>query len=1561
MTSNRLSDLARGKYLQNWLVLGPFVVKTSEHFEREYMYERERILDIDYLSQDGGEAKIRPIEGQSHANIGLGPKRLAWRTYPHEHLDGNRIAGEIIYETVQRNCVIYAAATIEADTDGPALLDAYHSGMKLWVNGELACNMPYGLAKGVRINMPTLSIRLKKGENLLLFKFRPGFICDGIDFRIREVKISPMIGKPGIPIALGRVTPLAHFRGTPDNPRQVIEAAVLNTSNVANTVRVSVVSDTLGAEDSLDITCEPHKVTPIRLSLKTPRGMAGNTVRAIYRARIYGENIEAPIEYQAALAPKYDGTNFVLSSFHFDTTYHEEQRVYAMGAFDIVRQYCRLHRTDPLFRSIISEVDYLKPYFDVYPEDRETLLRIFREKRSEPDVMYNQPNEQNCGDEGLVRNFLYGQLIHGRVFGNICHAYGPGDVFGHPNQLSQIARKSGCIGVTWGKHIFNFPPFFNHLSLDGSTLPHERGRATEDAIHEMGLSVRLDDIDQTPPTAWHHTLMPTYKQGTYYDLMSTIHRECAEKGAHLPITSRDMSLYHAATAVSRVDLKIANRLGENLLLDAEKFATIAALLGATYPEKTLDKAWRQILCGQHHDSITGTHNEISFVDLMNSYREVLELGTDVLNRSLEYIQRAVDAGETAQSCVVFNSLAWERTDVVHAEVKNVGAEGFVIRDPKGKNIPFEAASVHRDKNGKIRSAEVRFVASRMPSLGYRAYQIVPKAGKIPGRSAHAAAAIENEFYVVEVDPARGGGIVRLYDKQAKRNVLDASRGHVGNELAILEEVAYRNETQHEFYTTGLKLFSGEYPASAEVENGPISSTLRVRCAMGELCDAVQEITLFKGVKRIEFRTILLDVQREDYLFCVTFPTNLKGLTPVFDERFGVVARNDSKNYLDFRTHQMVMFSDCAVYAANKWMEYGSCAELRMGRNAYTLSMVGLITPEDKADVHVAEEVQRVLVRKGVTCTPWCDKDGPHWGSYLEHMDDDLLYTRFRISLGSHGKNAYTGKLLAAQTPGVRKAFAQRLKKTGYAFLFVKDAALKDTSWPAMPVLIVEAVSNEKLAEACDKMLAGFPDTATIKLPAEVDVTGEKHVVDDYGVALLNRGTYANSVEKGGVLCMILGHTCRWYGGTNNFPEGYLIPENKNHVYTYALYPHAGSWREADTPRAGHEFNHPLIARQGKPASKPSLPSEMAFLTVEPKNVILTAMKPFGNPIAAFQKLEEADPARGIMLRLYDTEGATADARIRFASGMQSAWSANLLEEKQDDLPLTKGELDLRIPPFSIETIGFRPGKLARKMGGGVLGAEAEPVQPVWVRSWEHDAESMPMGYGTVVCSISRELKEEDGGRTLRLKVNAVNDYTDADAGGTARIIVPQGWTADPSAVSFNLPPLGHKTTEVRVRRPDGTAPGQVKLRHEHDGQVFQDVFEIGGAFDLEMNAENQSDAVIVTLKNPTQETVEAEVSLVTPIETWPESLIGPHSLCEFSPRTHGVSIAPGESMSLKYELKRPADHPIAPDDSYWAVAKLMSNGRIKLKRCDQRPPERRMWSSKWFRMYEEKNRTEKTR
>ncbi|HIJ73512.1 MAG TPA: hypothetical protein HPP83_05355 [Candidatus Hydrogenedentes bacterium] len=1573
MTSDIIAELAPGQPIMIWLTLGPFVVKTGPHFEREYLYERERILDVDYLAECGGESTVKPEPGAAVTNPFVGPAHLEWALRKGPDLEFSQSAGAWLYETVQRNCVYYAAAYVQAPAACSALLDAYHSGMKAWVNGELVWNEPYGVAKGLRLTQPSRLVRLRKGPNLLLFKVRLGFISDWVEFCLRQVALAPLTTVPGVPIAIGRVRAAARhtgqgrvvnealFTGTVSAPRHVIEVTVVNGAKADEKVRVSVHSKALDAEDSTDIVMKAESIQSVRLSLPVPADAVGRAVQGHAAARVHGRTIGADFEYVVPAPPKRAGTRLVLTNFHFDTTYYHEQRVYAMGAFDIVRAYCELHRADPNFRSMLSEIDYLKPFFDVYPEERATLLAAFREGRCEPDAMYNQPNEQTCGGEALVRNFLYGQLFHGRVLGNICRVYDPGDVFGHPNQLSQIARKCGCIGVSWDKPIYNFPPFFRHLALDGVGLPYKRGDADGDEAHSMGLSVTTGSIDQTPPTDWHERLLPQYRQATFTDFMAAVVRACEAQHARLPVTTRDMSLYHAGTALSRVNLKIANRLGENRLIAAEKFATIAALLGAKYPSKALDKAWRQILCGQHHDSITGTHNEVSYIDLMNAYREALELADETLGRSLEYLTRAVDVGKTSSAFVVFNSLAWKRTDVVRATVNVNRSEPFGICDHEGKGVPFEVEALHRDRTGAVRSADVVFVARDVPSLGYRTYGLAESVRPLPERSPVPGSVIENEFYRIEVDPARGGGLSSLYDKQARREVLNTAGGHPGNALAFLEELPGRMESQHEFYTTGLKLFSSEFRAVVECERGPVSATLRARYGMGEICGVIQEITLFKGVRRIEFRTILADWRRANYLACVTFPTNLRGAVPVYDERFGAVVRNESKGCLDFRTHQMVMFSDCAVYAANKWMEYGCSATVSVGRSKYALGMVGLISTKGRKDIEVAEQIERILIRKGVTCTPWFDAGGPRWGSYMPHRDDDRLYTRFRFSIGARGKNTYSRGLLDAQPTAVRRAFVRRLEKDGFACLLVKDEILKENGWTALPVLIVEAKSSKALADAAATILAEFPETATIRLPEAVDATDGRSAVDDYGVAILNEGTYANSVENGGVICMMLAHTCQWYGKTNTFPEGCLVPEMKNHVFRYALYPHAGTWRDANTHHAAYEFNHPLLAKAAKPIAKPVLPPESGFLEVTPKNVILAAMKPYGNPEAAFEKLGENDPARGIMLRLYDSEGTDTEARIKFGKGIVSAWTANLLEQKERDLAVADGAATLHVPPFSIETLGIVPRKLAVKTARKRLGPDAEPVQPVWVRSWEHDAESLPMGYAPVVCSIGREVLEDDGGRTLRLNVNAVNDYTDAAVSGSAEILVPPGWAARPSMVAFALQPLGHHITAVRVTRPSATASGQVRLRHAFDGQVFQDVLEIGRGFELDMRAEHQGNKIVVTLTNPTTEPIDAEVAIVTPLETWPKELVGEYALAAISPRTRGATVVPGETSTLIYKVSRVIHRGFVVGDAYWAVAKLMSNGRIGLARCDNRPDHAPRHAAAWHRELEKRHRRKQNR
>ena len=57
---------------------------------------------------------------------------------------------------------------------------------------------------------------------------------------------------------------------------------------------------------------------------------------------------------------------------------------------------------------------------------------------------------------------------------------------------------------------------------------------------------------------------------------------------------------------------------------------------------------------------------------------------------------------------------------------------------------------------------------------------------------------------------------------------------------------------------------------------------------------------------------------------------------------------------------------------------------------------------------------------------------------------------------------------------------------------------------------------------------------------------------------------------------MLFHTASFYGNAGKVTGGKeMVPEQKTHVFTYSLYPHKGSYREAEVYRKAFEFNDPL--------------------------------------------------------------------------------------------------------------------------------------------------------------------------------------------------------------------------------------------------------------------------------------------------------------------------------------------------------------------------------------------------
>jgi hypothetical protein len=119
-------------------------------------------------------------------------------------------------------------------------------------------------------------------------------------------------------------------------------------------------------------------------------------------------------------------------------------------------------------------------------------------------------------------------------------------------------------------------------------------------------------------------------------------------------------------------------------------------------------------------------------------------------------------------------------------------------------VSFELLSAERTANG-ITAAEILVYVSSVPSLGYATYYAVPSLEPMPVANVSQGNTIENEFFRITVDPAMGGGIVSLYDKTARRELMQTENGvctKPGNELIRLAEDPARKEPPWEIFTTG---------------------------------------------------------------------------------------------------------------------------------------------------------------------------------------------------------------------------------------------------------------------------------------------------------------------------------------------------------------------------------------------------------------------------------------------------------------------------------------------------------------------------------------------------------------------------------------------------------------------------------------------------------------------------------------------------------------------------------------------------------------------------------------
>ena len=299
--------------------------------------------------------------------------------------------------------------------------------------------------------------------------------------------------------------------------------------------------------------------------------------------------------------------------------------------------------------------------------------------------------------------------------------------------------------------------------------------------------------------------------------------------------------------------------------------------------------------------------------------------------------------------------------------------------------------------------------------------------------------IENETFLVEADPARGGTLTRIVDKRTGAGLLRAGREPEhpgGNELLLQEEY-----DSHPRWGEGPWLLSPKGPgtgsggASAKVtaQRCPLGARLLAELTLGDL-RVTQETLLWDGAERIEFRTHVDGSIGQDRLLRVRFPADVPGGLPIYQSATAVVGRPFGSASADVAEHSFTLDNP-----AHEWFGLGSTARVSWpepggSRAEAALGVAEVILPASPAPQDPAffrngwsvaiRDLVAGLAGQGVTATcSW--PDGPRYGS----LDLDSNLPDVRIALGGPEQNPWTARLLAAAGPGAEDELRRLLAET----------------------------------------------------------------------------------------------------------------------------------------------------------------------------------------------------------------------------------------------------------------------------------------------------------------------------------------------------------------------------------------------------------------------------------------------------------------------------------------------------------------------------------------------------
>jgi alpha-mannosidase len=795
-----------------------------------------------------------------------------------------------------------------------------------------------------------------------------------------------------------------------------------------------------------------------------------------------------------------------------------------------------------------------------------------------------------------------------------------------------------------------------------------------------------------------------------------------------------------------------------------------------------------------------------------------------------------------------------------------GSAGVAVRD-SDRELPALAEGVRRHDDGSLAEVTLTFPAAAVPGLASRGFRLAPARTAPGGWTDIPGASVENDAFAVTADPARGG-TVSITDK---RTGLEVLRGP-GNELVLQEEYDKHprwGEGPWHLSPRGPGIGSATLQASVRAQRSPVGSRLVATFRLGDL-SVTAETLLWDGAERVEFRTHVDGSIGRDRLLRVRFPADVPGGLPVYQTATAVIGRPFGDPEADTATRWFTLDNP-----AWQWFGLGAVACVEIDGLRHAIGVAEVIAPiHQNGHGDLYRDLLCALARTGVTAT--CSRaDGPRCGDAA--VDSSL--PDVRLSVGGPDTNPFTAEVLAS-SPEHAKRLAALVAEHGSARLWVPSALSRSSAYTApgseagpdlrgtrdLPVLIVAGRDADVLAEEVVRVVADLGDGVVSASGCDGDVNWAPPVADRV-VALFNRGTPGGVVSVDGTLWMSLMRACSswpggvWIDGDRRFvPDGSSFAlQHWSHTFEYALAA-GGSWQSAGFSAAAEDYNHPLLAvpSSGAGPAGPGVASGAGpAVSVSPANVTLTALKPYGNPLASGRPGELSGD---LTVRLHETDGRAATALVRVEGGISAAWLTDLLETSRGaGLEVSDDTITVDVPAFGTVTLCVSPGgaippKPASPGGaippkpaspGGAIppkppllmegnlpphtpsGAPqgpdyASPPETHYARYWLHGTGPAPLGNLPVAVHVTPTrvaLSSADDSATVRVSVAC----GPSGASGSVELEVPDGIVVHPAgSLPYALEPGGFMSWDLAVRATPETGGGRYFIAARDSSRSVED-------------------------------------------------------------------------------------------------------------------------------------------